>query len=238
MGNNNLPIGIKINTLLAETDKSQKELAEYLGVVPNIISYYCNGKRIPDIQKLMKIADFFGVSVDYLLGRTNYKGSEDIERDICDYTGLSEEALKTLFSYNMIGFIKIVNYLLEEEHLKFIVDFGMLIHDSRKIFTKKEEPLKEARDGYVMTLDEECDLMRYRLSENFTRLLDEFDVRINAYKKYKKSSHINKEEIDNLRNSNQEYIDYRDEELKEQILFDRFGDFLREQENNSKDTKE
>lgn len=34
------------------------------------ISMFENGKRIPETQSLMDFADFFGVSVDYLLGRT------------------------------------------------------------------------------------------------------------------------------------------------------------------------
>lgn len=35
------------------------------------ISMFENGKRIPETQSLMDFADFFGVSVDYLLGRTD-----------------------------------------------------------------------------------------------------------------------------------------------------------------------
>jgi transcriptional regulator with XRE-family HTH domain len=51
----------------------QKELAEVLGVSRPTITQYEQGKRNPDTDMLNKIADYFEVSVDYLLGRTNKK---------------------------------------------------------------------------------------------------------------------------------------------------------------------
>ena len=64
-------IGKRINTLLAEKERKQKELAAYLGVQDNTISYFVSGRRTPNTEQLVKIADFFNVSADYLLGRTN-----------------------------------------------------------------------------------------------------------------------------------------------------------------------
>lgn len=49
--------------------ESQKELASALGIGVSSLSQYENGKREPDFQTLTKIADYFAVSVDYLLGR-------------------------------------------------------------------------------------------------------------------------------------------------------------------------
>jgi len=51
----------------------QKELAEVLGVSRPTITQYEQGKRNPDTDMLNNIADYFEVSVDYLLGRTNKK---------------------------------------------------------------------------------------------------------------------------------------------------------------------
>jgi transcriptional regulator with XRE-family HTH domain len=43
-------------------------------VTPGTISNYENGVHLPDVEKLVDLADFFGVTVDYLLGRcrTNF----------------------------------------------------------------------------------------------------------------------------------------------------------------------
>lgn len=48
---------------------SQTELAKQLGVVRSTICQYEKGNRQPDTATLLKLADFFGVTVDYLLGR-------------------------------------------------------------------------------------------------------------------------------------------------------------------------
>lgn len=50
---------------------SQLKLAMDLNTNQNTISRYETGEREPGINELIKIADYFNVSVDYLLGRTN-----------------------------------------------------------------------------------------------------------------------------------------------------------------------
>lgn len=100
-------IGQRINTLLAEQDKKQKELAEALGVLDNTISYFVSGKRVPNLEQIIKIAQFFDVSTDYLLGRTGAKTRDMSIRTICDYTGLSEAAVSEL--HNTKGFVNSCN---------------------------------------------------------------------------------------------------------------------------------
>ncbi len=50
---------------------SQLKLAMDLNMNQNTISRYETGEREPGINELVKIADYFNVSVDYLLERTN-----------------------------------------------------------------------------------------------------------------------------------------------------------------------
>lgn len=50
---------------------SQVKLALDLNMSQNSISRYETGEREPDFASLIKFADYFNVSVDYLLGRTN-----------------------------------------------------------------------------------------------------------------------------------------------------------------------
>ena len=52
---------------------SQLKLAYDLNMNQNTISRYENMEREADYQTLIKFADYFNVSVDYLLGRTNEK---------------------------------------------------------------------------------------------------------------------------------------------------------------------
>lgn len=47
----------------------QKDLARLLNVSQNAVCLYENGKREPNIRSLVKMCDFFDVSLDYLVGR-------------------------------------------------------------------------------------------------------------------------------------------------------------------------
>ncbi len=65
---------IKITDLRKERSISQKELAKYLNVSQAQISKYESGANEPDLATLIKIADFFNISIDELLGhnKPNY----------------------------------------------------------------------------------------------------------------------------------------------------------------------
>lgn len=48
---------------------TQRELAKLFFVTPGTISNYEKGRHLPDAERLIKIADYFSVTTDYLLGR-------------------------------------------------------------------------------------------------------------------------------------------------------------------------
>ena len=62
-----------IRALRENRDLRQRELAEYLGVSQNTYSQYENGVIAFTDQVLIKLADFYAVSVDYLMDRTNIR---------------------------------------------------------------------------------------------------------------------------------------------------------------------
>jgi len=64
-------LGINIRKLRDSRSLTQFHLGEKIGVAESTISLYESGKREPDIATLNNIANFFGVSIDYLLGREN-----------------------------------------------------------------------------------------------------------------------------------------------------------------------
>lgn len=83
---------MEIGQVLAElrTEKGiyQKELAVYLNVSIGTISNYEKGIHYPDLNTLCKLADYFGVTTDYLLSRTEYRyNPETLSRSLTkDYT--------------------------------------------------------------------------------------------------------------------------------------------------------
>ena len=62
-----------IAKLRKERNMVQKELALYLNISVSTISNYENGVHFPDQTTLCKLAEFFNVSADYLLGRTEFR---------------------------------------------------------------------------------------------------------------------------------------------------------------------
>ncbi len=70
---------------------NQVQLAEKLGVKKQSISNWENDNIMPSVEMLVKIADFFRVSTDYLLGR------EDLSTDgvqLLDVTGLNSQQIE------------------------------------------------------------------------------------------------------------------------------------------------
>ena len=61
---------------------TQEDLAKVLFVTNGTISNYENGVHLPDVEKLISLADFFGVTTDYLLGRCASRLSPDVLDEI------------------------------------------------------------------------------------------------------------------------------------------------------------
>ncbi len=70
VGGETMNLGIKIRHLRQKAKLDRKDLAKLLGISYSSISKYELGERLPDIIMLKKIAEFFDVSIDYLLDHT------------------------------------------------------------------------------------------------------------------------------------------------------------------------
>lgn len=73
---------VHFGELLAELrqDKklTQRDLARILFVSAGTISNYEKGQHFPDVEKLIALADYFHVTTDYLLGRSDSNLSPDV----------------------------------------------------------------------------------------------------------------------------------------------------------------
>lgn len=76
-----------IRELRKQRNLTQEQIAEAFGVSSQAISKWETGTSYPDISLLPIIADYFGVSVDYLLGHDTSKQKEAIER-VCDHADM------------------------------------------------------------------------------------------------------------------------------------------------------
>lgn len=67
----------RLKSLRLENNLTQKELAKKLNMQNTAISKYELGEREPDIKTLNKLSEFFNVTLDYLLGRTDIKNQSE-----------------------------------------------------------------------------------------------------------------------------------------------------------------
>lgn len=78
-----MTIGERIAQLRKSRSMSQLQLAKTLNIATSTLGMYETNKRKPNMEMLEKLADFFGVSIDYLLGReTSDKSDIDLDKAI------------------------------------------------------------------------------------------------------------------------------------------------------------
>ncbi len=92
--------------LREEKKLTKKDIAEFLKIDQSTYGKYELGKRQPDYDTLLKLADFFDVSVDYLLCRSNIRklDNETKTSHNLDISSLPEEAIKQVEDY--IDYVK------------------------------------------------------------------------------------------------------------------------------------
>lgn len=76
--------GMRMKKLREEKGVSQGEIAEFLKVTPSCVANWEMGSRIPDINMWGKLAEYFGVSVDYLCSRSNQRNYIDSNKVVYD----------------------------------------------------------------------------------------------------------------------------------------------------------
>lgn len=92
----NAPFAVRLRALFEENDVKQAAAAEKIGTSRQTIGNWLLGKSQPDFETLVKLADYFDTTTDYLLGMTEIKTIKSDIRAVCDYTGLSDKAVEYL----------------------------------------------------------------------------------------------------------------------------------------------
>lgn len=98
-----------IKSLRIQHKMTQQDLAEIVGLTPTGISYWESGKAIPNAETLEKLASYFNVTVDYLLGKKEmsdddkktvlFRKAEEVPQD-------QQEVLWNIIDSTIDAFIK------------------------------------------------------------------------------------------------------------------------------------
>ena len=143
-------IGAIIKMLREERRISQKELAVAIKMGTTAINNYENGHRVPDANTVIRLADYFDVTTDYLLGKSNIRNEKDSEEKHYMHDKL-RNSLFTLIERQNNSFVyyEIVDVLCDtisgfssarklggkicESHCRSTLDFLSVMNDTLKI---------------------------------------------------------------------------------------------------------
>lgn len=100
-------IGKKIKELRDIKGITQEDLAKFLGVAPQTIYKYEKGINQPDLETTSKIADYFNITLDELLGRHEKMTVAASTQNGLDLADVSDETKKTI--------VDLYNFLKEKE---------------------------------------------------------------------------------------------------------------------------
>lgn len=105
----------RLRELMKKHNLTQEALANETGIARTTIGAYRTGQRTPHGEKLVKLANRFDVSADWLLGISDVKKVDAELASVCTYTGLSENAVMHLRTNENAR--NIINLLLENEYM-------------------------------------------------------------------------------------------------------------------------
>ena len=191
---------IRLLDLRERRKLSRQKVADDLNITRASLEYYEKGKRTPDVNTIVQIADYFGVSVDYLLGRTKSETQQQDLRMICDYfntnvntiLGLkkitqrskeySEEFTKLLHSTHFTALL--YHIYLSFDYKKELGE--LLVHELEGVTKLSEEDARElfdefGDDGYSSSYrystqkqQDKIDLNEYRAQKELLALMNIF----------------------------------------------------------------
>ncbi|PWG78002.1 helix-turn-helix domain-containing protein [Pararcticibacter amylolyticus] len=100
-----MSFGTRLTTIRKEHKISQGELAQKVGIHSNVLGRYERGEATPSVEMAAKIADVLGVSLDYLLGKTDVELDQSILDKVISIQKLPEED-KSHIMYSLDGLIQ------------------------------------------------------------------------------------------------------------------------------------
>jgi len=113
----------RLRKLMDEHKRTQKEVADVLGITRQAISQYLDGAVQPNVEKLYKLSDYFQVSCDWLVGKSDTKSSDIDDVAINKKLGLTQEAIEHLVFLvednkeieSLENDLKTINFLLSDD---------------------------------------------------------------------------------------------------------------------------
>ena len=163
--------------------KTVDVLGKEIGCSKTSLSEWQNGKKYPNSEQLVKLARYFNVTADYLLGLTDTKMLNTDIRKVTDYTGLSEKAVVFLnaektHGINRSGVTEFLSYLATHsetaELVQAIKNRNNFITDRQGDKSPKLHINLGADAQYEMPMDS---MMKAVVDDIFWKILKDYNVK-------------------------------------------------------------
>lgn len=172
--NYNKPFPSTLRTLIDRKKTTIKAVADYIGVSRQAVSQYQDGSTQPNAETIVKMAEFFNVTTDYLLTGKNSNVDESFNI-ACDYTGLSPKAVEKIVSWKRKNdfsrfWCQHLSSIVEAEEIEnILLDISQILG-----FSKLEAKAINENDAHLAldVIDMQTARLWY-ISKTFTDIIEE-----------------------------------------------------------------
>jgi repressor LexA len=196
-------LGKRIKLLRIEKGLTQADLAQILFSTKTTISNYETGYSTPDLDTLLKIADYFNVTMDYLLGRVDKRAPNK-------YGFVSDEMIivpilrkvnskENLFTPGNIEGYEFVNKRLLDENAEYFYyhvtddSINKIIKQDSLVLFKKSSEVKNGQ--LILYIDKDKPLLRYYYYKEKKAILESASYSSEHSSLYFMSSEVQKENV-------------------------------------------
>ena len=176
---NRLPVFKKrFEELFEESEVSQTEFANKLGLSRQTVGFYLNGDRIPDAEGILSLAKSCGVSSDWLLGLSDSRSFDKNIQIAVKTTGLSQTATEALVKLKEGEYAPILSALFESPHFEKMIERIYAALWCKKSASQRVREAIKTKDPLLNNLFEEhnpADLAE-RTLRTFSRYSDRFVI--------------------------------------------------------------
>ena len=173
----------RLTQLREDRGLKRQEVADALEISRASLEYYEKGQRKPDIEVAARIAKYYGVSTDYLVGvsAAQVTASEnETLKTVCDYLGISEASAEQVSYLTSIGYNANMDAILSSKIIE-ILTISLDDYDNKSVEKaiaykslsgatnkKVKEQLKEV----YRQKDDELEFEGYKMWNRIKRVLD------------------------------------------------------------------